>query len=135
MVDASHPKPPKCFISYSWDSDDHKSWVRKLAEDLVHSHVITILDQWDLKLGDYRDQFMETSIRESDYVILVCTPSYARKVNASKGGVSYEKSIVTGEMFKGAPASKFIPLLRQGSVENALPSYLSSKYHIDFRNV
>ena len=134
MARVSDSKPPKCFISYSWDSEDHKAWVRKFAEDLVHSHVDTVLDQWALKLGDYRDQFMETSISESDYVILVCTPNYTRKVSTGRGGVAYEKSIVTGEMFKGAPASKFIPLLKQGSVENALPAYLSSKYHIDFRD-
>jgi hypothetical protein len=77
---------------------------------------------------------MESSIRESEYVILVCTTNYARRVNAGKGGVAYEKSIVTGEMFAGAPPSKFIPVLRQGPVKDALPSYLGSKYHIDFTN-
>ena len=67
-------------------------------------------------------------------VILVCTPNYAVKANAGKGGVGYEKSIVTGEMFSGAPNSKFIPLLRNGTFENAMPAYLKSRYHIDFRN-
>ena len=30
---------PRCFISYSWDSDSHKDWVRKLAEHLQSSGV------------------------------------------------------------------------------------------------
>ncbi|SRR6266571_7797670 len=134
MVADSPSKAPTCFISYSWDSDNHKAWVRKLAEELIRNGVKTTLDQWDLNPGDDRGQFMETSIRESDYVILVCTPNYARKVNAGKGGVAYEKSIVTGEMFNGAPASKFIPVLREGTERDALPSYLGSKYNIDFTN-
>jgi hypothetical protein len=32
----------KIFISYSWDSEDHKAWVRKLADDLEeHDEVCT----------------------------------------------------------------------------------------------
>jgi len=123
---------PKCFISYSWESESHKSWVRQLATDLRTGGVDVILDQWDLKLGDDLHQFMESSIRESDYVILVCTPAYARKADAGKGGAGYEKSIVTGEMYYGASRSKFVPLLRTGSPNESLPSFLKPKNFVDF---
>ena len=36
----------KAFVSYSWDSDQHKEWVAKLATDLRHDGIETILDQW-----------------------------------------------------------------------------------------
>ena len=78
-------------------------------------------------------QYMETSVRESDFVILVCTPNFAQKANSGSGGVGYEKAIVTGEIFQGSAASKFIPLLRQGSEQESLPSYLKSRAYIDFR--
>jgi hypothetical protein len=39
---------PKCFISYSWDSDLHKDWVRELATQLETNGVEVFLDQWDV---------------------------------------------------------------------------------------
>lgn len=52
----------------------------------------------------------------------------------NKGGVGYEKAIVTGEVFQGtAPDKKFVPLLRVGMPSTSLPSYLKSKAYVDFR--
>ena len=93
-----------------------------------------VFDKWDLKYGDDLAHYMETSVRQSGSVIMVCTPTYAKKANAGIGGAGYEKQIVTGEMFQGASASKFIPLIRKGSDSEALPSFLKSRNYIDFRN-
>jgi hypothetical protein len=124
----------KCFISYSWESENHKSWVRQLATDLQRNGVYVLLDQWDLKLGADITNYMESSIRESDFVLLVCTPSFAKKANEGKGGVGYEKSIVTGEIFNNAAIeTKFVPILKYGSAEESLPSYLKSRLFVDFR--
>jgi hypothetical protein len=126
---------PKCFISYSWESPQHKDWVRNLAECLQRNGVITLFDQWDVRPGVYLTEYMETSIRESDYVLLVCTPIFAQKANGGIGGVGYEKNIVTGEIFtRTAPSTKFVPILRFGDESTSLPSYLKSKVFIDFRN-
>jgi len=126
---------PKCFISYSWDSDIHKNWVRYIAETLRENGVDVILDQWRLRLGIDITHFMEESIRESDFVLLICTPEFAAKSNLAKGGVGYEKSIVTGEIFQGInEPEKFVPVLRKGSMQESLPSYLKSKVFVDFRN-
>lgn len=125
---------PISFISYAWESNEHKDWVRKLAERLVENGVETSLDQWDIELGSDMPQYMETCVRESDFVILVCTPTFAAKANSGKGGVGYEKHIVTGEIYESATSTrKFVPLLRRGNPEESLPSYLKSKYCIDFR--
>lgn len=86
---------PKCFISYSWDSPSHKDWVRLLSEKLHQNGVYTYLDQWDVSLGAQLPKFMEKSIRESDFVLLVCTSKFAAKADAGQGGVGYEKNIVT----------------------------------------
>ena len=42
---------PKVFISYSHDSELHKSWVENLAGRLVKNGVDVVFDQWDLRLG------------------------------------------------------------------------------------
>ena len=131
---AATGKPPSCFISYSWDSDAHKDWVRNLATALKKNGIETRLDQWNVRLGTDLPLYMETSIRESDYVLLICTPKFAEKADAGKGGVGYEKTIVTGEIFQGVERCKFIPLLRYGSPRKALPAYLKSKAFADFRD-
>lgn len=126
---------PRCFISYGWESNEHKDWVRTLAEELMRNGVETFLDQWDIQLGSDIPEYMETCVRKSDFVILVCTPVFAAKANTGKGGVGYEKHIVTGEIYWGTGSpSKFIPLLRKGNQQQSLPSYLKSKNYIDFRN-
>ena len=128
-------KNSTCFISYSWDNDEHKDWVRVLATELQHKGIETKLDQWDCHLGMDLTKYMETCVRESDFVLLICTPKFCQKANTGQGGVGYEKNIVTGEIFEGvASPKKFVPLLRKGSTEESLPSYLKSKNFIDFRN-
>src|SRR6059058_2056321 len=126
--------PPKCFVSYTWDSPAHESWVLGLATQLRENGVDVVLDKWDLEFGNDLHHFMETSVRESDFVVIICTSNYARKANAGSGGAGYEKQIVTGEMFQGANPSKFIPLVRSGPNGEALPSFLKSKNYIDFRD-
>lgn len=125
---------PKCFISYSWDSTNQQEWVRAFATRLTENGVVINLDQWDVSLGDQLPRYMEKSIRESDFVLIICTPTYASKANAGKGGVGYETGVVTGEIFgEAASERKFIPVLR-GDPVVSLPSYLKSKAYIDFRN-
>jgi len=62
----------KCFISYAWESENHKNWVRDLATELIGNAVDVTLDQWDAYPGIDLTQFMETHIRESDYVLMIC---------------------------------------------------------------
>lgn len=124
----------QCFISYSWDSSHHKDWVRQLANRLVGDGIPTSLDQWDLTPGMDVPNYVETRIRESEFVLLVCTPSFARKADSIRGGVGYEKTILTGEILQGIGTDKqLIPIIRSGTPKKSLPSYLKSKYFIDFR--
>ncbi len=131
MPDAA---PPRCFISYSWDSEDHQAWVRKLATRLRECGVDAILDKFHCKPGMDLTRFMGTSIRESSHVLLVCTPTFAEKANAGAGGVGYECSIVTGEMFTdNKREAKFVPLVRDGNIDQSLPSFLKNRLWIDLR--
>jgi len=86
---------PRVFISYSHDSPAHKQWIAELATRLRRSAVDAILDQWDLNLGDDVTRFMEAGVTGSDRVLVVCTDEYVRKADAGRGGVGYERLIVT----------------------------------------
>ena len=103
-----------------------------LAKDLESKGVEVAIDRY-VQAGGSLTQFMETSVRESDYVLLVCTPRFAERANGRSGGVGYEAQVVTGSLFHGARIGKFVPLLRSGTSKDALPSYCSSFLAIDFR--
>lgn len=130
-------KAPVAFISYSWDSPQHKEWVLQLAKDLADSGIEVILDRWDLEPGNSLTQFMETSIARAEFVLVVCTPSYARRANVRKGGVGYEQQIISGHIASGLTSKRFIPILRRGTFgvgdRNALPSHLSGLFAVDMR--
>ncbi|MFN8463201.1 MAG: toll/interleukin-1 receptor domain-containing protein [Anaerolineales bacterium] len=122
--------PPKVFISYAWE-DDLKPWVRKLAKSLRKDGIDVQLDDWELSLGDQLPVFMEKAVRESDFVIFICTPKYKTKSDERKGGVGYEGHIITAEIFGKSNDRKFIPVLRAGKWESSSPSWAGAKNYLD----
>ncbi len=126
-------KPPKAFVSYSWDSGEHREWVADLGNRLRADGVELLLDEWHVRPGDQLPHFMEEAVRESDFVLVVCTIRYGEKGNARLGGVGYEGHIMTAELFAGGNERKYIPLLREGEWKQAAPSWLLGKAYIDFR--
>lgn len=89
-MSTSQPKPPNAFVSYSWDDEAHKTWVRDLSTRLRGDGVNVTLDQWATAPGDQLPQFMESAVRENDYVLIVCMPLYKEKSDKRLGGVGYE---------------------------------------------
>ena len=125
--------PPKAFISYSWDNDQHKTWVSTLATHLRQDGVETRLDQWHTALGDQFTSFMEKEIRDNDFVLIVCTPNYRRKSDQRTGGVGYEGDIMTADVAQKGNHRKYIPVLAEGSWTEAAPSWLKGKKYVDLR--
>ncbi|HEX6370325.1 MAG TPA: toll/interleukin-1 receptor domain-containing protein [Longimicrobium sp.] len=124
---------PTAFVSYSWDSDDHKQWVRSLAERLRGDGVDVTLDLWHLAPGDQLPEFMERAIRGNDYVLIVCTPRYKARSDSRTGGAGYEGDIMSAEVLTLRNQRKFIPIHRSGSWAEAAPSWLAGKYYIDLQ--
>lgn len=124
---------PTAFISYSWDDTDHKKWVKLLATKLRENGIESILDQWHTVPGDQLPQFMETAIRENDFVLIVCTPTYKSKSDSRAGGVGYEGDIITSEVFVSRNQRKFIPILSRGTWEQSAPTWIKGKRYVDLR--
>jgi TIR domain len=123
---------PRAFISYAWEGDGHQAWVTALAERLQgESGVEIIYDQWGLQPGADKQHFMEQSVRAQDFVIIICTETYADRANNRVGGVGIETNIITGEMADDLLSKKFIPVLRQGTFKASLPSYIKTKMGVD----
>ena len=125
---------PKVFISYSHDNDEHKGWVCKLASGLLENGIEATLDQWDLSLGSDLPKFMENGLTANDRVLVICTENYIDKANAGKGGVGYEKMILTAELMQNQDSKKFIPIVRNVKGLYKTPTCLASRVYIDFSN-
>ncbi len=124
---------PSAVISYSWDSEAHKGWVRRLAAQLRRDGIDVKLDQWHVMPGDQLPRFMEQAINGSDFVLIVCTPRYKERSDCREGGVGYEGDIITGAILTTKNQRKFIPLLRTGTWLSAAPAWLAGKLYLDFR--
>jgi hypothetical protein len=128
-------KAPRAFLSYAWESSAHTKWIIDLASKLQgESGIEIVLDQWYLVPGTDRLHFMEQGIEKSDFVIVVCTPTYAEKANNRDGGVGYESTVITSALTSRFKSPKFIPVLRSGDWESSLPVYLRGLQGVDLRN-
>jgi hypothetical protein len=126
--------PPKVFVSYSHDTEPHKDWVLALATRLVANGVEVVLDQWDLTLGSDLPRFMETGLTAAQRVLAVCTEPYVTKANAGRGGVGYEKMILTSQLMQDISTDRIIPVIRNNALVPPVPTFLSSRVYIDFRD-
>ena len=122
----------KVFISYSQDSEAHKQWVFELAAQLRRDGVDIILYQENPDLDEDSTQFMESGVRDSDWVLVVCTDRYVRKANDGEGSVGYESMIVTSKLVEDLGTNKFIPIIRPMFGEEKTPDFLKERVYVDF---
>jgi len=126
----------KIFVSYSWDSEEHKKWVLKLADDLSQ-YIHVSLDQYDLSAGKPINLFVEEKIKESDKVLILMTPEYASRADKRVKGAGYEYSIINTDLARNLEIykdkSKYIPILRSGNDNKSIPVYLKQFYYHDMR--
>lgn len=113
------------FISYGWEDDDHKTWVRKLASDLNEHFNVKI----DVKqpFGSDINTFMEKMVAEADRVLIVVTPTYKQKADNRENGVGYESVLISDEIYTNQATIKFVPIIRKGSKKESYPRYLGNR--------
>ncbi len=125
---------PKIFIAYSHDSEEHKNWVGDFSRELRSYGINVVLDQWDLKYGEDVTLFIESNIRDSKKVLIICTDKYVEKTNNPQGGAGYERMIVSRELIQNASSNKFIPIIRQSSGQKLTPDFMGVRFYADFRD-
>jgi len=122
------------FISYTWDNEEHKEWILDLANRLTDNGIYVFLDRFDLKTGKPMTQFMEKSVNNSNKILMIMTPNYKDKADNRTGGVGYEYSMITQELYNNQNSDKFIPILRRGNFDESAPKFLSTLIYHDMRN-
>src|SRR4051794_34586018 len=111
------PSGPMVFISYSHDSPEHGERVLKLANRLRSERVNAAIDQYELAPPERWSLWMTRQIQDSDFVLLVCTKTYRRRVEnretPDKGfGVRWEGSLILNSLYDERTLNKkFIPIL------------------------
>lgn len=121
------------FISYSWDSEEHKQWVLELANYLMkQGGCEVLLDQYDLKAGHNMNHFMESGVERADKVLLIMTPNYKMKADKREGGTGFEYSMISSQLYRmQANNNKFLPILRKGTIGSSAPTYIQSNIYHD----
>lgn len=119
---------PVVFISYSWDNEDHKAWVKKLSDDLrTRYSVYTLLDQ-NSRGGYDLITFMTKGVERADRVLLIGTSEYRKKSELyEEGGVKYEDQLITTALYHKMGSSKFIPVLREGKFDTSFTSIIETR--------
>ena len=119
----------RIFISYGWDDEQHCKWVRSLADRLSEFFDVRIDEQ--TPYGTDLNTFMEQMISTSDRVLLILTPKYKEKADARMNGVGYESVLISSELYRNQGTTKFLPIIRRGSVPKSYPLYLGSRKGLD----
>jgi hypothetical protein len=135
IEESGNNKNPSVFISYSWDDETHKEWVLELAKKLCSDGINVILDRFFLKPGANLPHFVENNISKADRIIIIFTKNYKLKADRRTGGVGYEYSIMNVDLYKNQTSNeKIIPILREGSTDESIPTFMQQFIHIDTRN-
>lgn len=119
------------FISYSWDSDQHKEWVADLADKLTESGYYVLFDQYN-ESGVSLELFMELGIERADKVLVIGTKLYKLKSLTTSGGAPYEGAIIRNALYQDIGTKKMVPCLRDGSFNDSFPNSIGGRGGFDF---
>jgi tetratricopeptide (TPR) repeat protein len=110
-------KPPRVFVVYSQDSDDHKRRVLELVARLREDGIDCRLDRFVMEPPGGWALWSEREIKAADKVLVVCTEVYRRRFDgeeaSGKGkGARWEGKLIRELLFDaGSEKTVFIPVV------------------------
>lgn len=120
----------RVFLSYAWEDEAYKLWVRRLATRLREDGVDARLDLWHTREGETVAQFMIREVRLAHRVLVLCSPQYRARVHAMEdgqsggGAVGWEAMLLTSAMFHQKLMAKPLVVLTRGTRETSVPDFL-----------
>ena len=123
--------PLKVFISYKWENESHKEWVRKLAVDLIEHGIDAFLDDWYVRLGDSFTQYMTSMIDIANVVLFIMTKESVAAVESTKeGAVRFEMQLAMSRKLAGDKL-RVIGIYREG---DKIAAPIRDSRYADFRD-
>lgn len=121
------------FISYSHDSEAHRSQVLALSQRLREDGIETSLDRYvnGTPIEGW-PRWMLNQLDSADFVLIVCTETYYRRFRGheepGKGkGADWEGALITQEIYDARSSTlKFVPVFLSAANEQAIPEPLRS---------
>jgi hypothetical protein len=137
--DLSAPAPPtsepapKVYISYSHDSEEHKSRVLQLSNSLREDGIDCTIDRYELSPTEGWRRWSETQVRESDFVLVICTQTYYRRFHGEEDSGTGAGSTFEGELIthllqaRKTPSEKptFVPVIFDLADQKFIPTVLA----------
>ena len=108
---------PRVFVSYSHDSPQHKARVLALVQQLRDDGVDCEVDTFEEAPPEGWPAWMSRQIGQADYVIVVCTERYNKRVSGHELpgvglGARWEGNLITQALYEsGGRNEKFIPVV------------------------
>lgn len=127
--------PPKVLISYSHDSPEHADRVRELSDRLRADGIDCILDQYEVSPPEGWPRWMDRQIRDADFVLMICTETYYRRVMGEEKpgiglGVRWEGHLIYQHLSNaGMLNTTFIPVLLESGEFKHIPTPLQGVAH------
>ena len=124
------PSTEEVFISYSHDSPEHIRAVLALSNRLRTDGVDAALDQYETSPPEGWPRWMEKKIRDSKYVVLVCTETYYDRVmkpdkDGAGHGVMWESNLIYQQLYDaGSVNIKFVPMVFRSTDKRFVPDPL-----------
>jgi TIR domain len=114
---AESNRPPRVFISYSHDSEEHRNNIVDLAQSLRQQGIDAQIDQFYESPPQLSWPMWMMDQIESDFVLLVFTETYERRFRGRETpgrglGVRWEGAIITSELYHAVDDRvKYIPVV------------------------
>ncbi len=124
--------PTKIFISYSHDSEAHRTAVLKLSGQLRENGQDCLIDQnINGSPAEGWTRWMENEIERADFVLIVCTPTYLQRYRgksiASGRGVNFEGVVISQTLYENLGCNdKFLPIIFDSVDRENIPLPLKS---------
>ncbi|MEG4272646.1 MULTISPECIES: phosphorylase family protein [unclassified Microcoleus] len=130
QIMSSDSTPPKVFISYSHDSQEHKERILELADRFREDGIDCNIDQYEDSPAEGWQRWMLNQVEAADFVLVVCTEQYHRRFRGheevGKGkGATWESGLIIEELYDAqGKNSKFIPVTFSPQDTNFIPKTL-----------
>src|SRR5207249_6981943 len=120
------------FISYSHDSNEHRSQLLSLANRLRSEGIDAQIDQYEESPPEGWPRWMDAWLRRAQYALVVCTETYRRRVEGREEpgtgkGAKWEGALITQYLYENDGRNdRFLPVVFGPEDVRCIPTFLAS---------